>query len=63
MKRHCEVCGIEADDYWMQSYNTGRRTVWLCWECYQTSQREATQSDLHRQQRLYRIHESNKRKR
>lgn len=61
MKRKCDVCGCEADEHWMESYNTGRRTVWLCWECYQSSQREAMLSDLFRQKKLYKINESKKR--
>lgn len=61
MKRKCEFCGLEADDHWMMSYNTGRRTVWLCWECFKNSQREANLSDRHRQQKLYMIHKSKKR--
>ena len=61
MKRRCDICGCEADDHWMQSFNTGRRTLWLCWECYQQSQREATQSDKFRQRKLYKISDSKKR--
>ena len=61
MKRHCDFCGIEADEHWMESYNTGRRTVWLCWECYKNSQYEANKSDLTRQKKLYKIHNSKKR--
>ena len=55
MKRQCDVCGIEADEYWMQTYNTGRRTMWLCWECYQESQRQADLSDLYRGNRLHKM--------
>lgn len=61
MKRTCDVCGAESDEYWMKSFNIGRRTVWLCWECYKASQREATLSDLFRQRKLYKINESKKR--
>lgn len=61
MIRECDVCGTESDDYWMKSFNIGRRTVWLCWECYKASQREATLSDLFRQRKLYKINESKKR--
>lgn len=61
MKRTCEFCGLEADDHWMMSYNTGRRTVWLCWECYKNSQYEANKSDHERQKKLYMIHKSKKR--
>ena len=61
MKRICDICKCEADEYWMFPYNTGRRVMWLCWECYKNSQREATQSDLSRQKKLYMIHKSKKR--
>ena len=61
MKRHCDICGLEADEHWMQSYNTGRKVVWLCWECFKNSQREANLSDRHRQQKLYKIKQSKKR--
>ena len=61
MKRTCDICGLEADEHWMQSYNVGRKTVWLCWECYKNSQYEANKSDLARQKKLYQIHKSKKR--
>ena len=61
MKRHCDFCGIEADEHWVESYNTRRRTGWRCWECYKNSQYEANKSDLTRQKKLYQIHNSKKR--
>ena len=61
MIRECDICKKEQEEKWMQSFNTGRRTIWLCWECYQQSQREATQSDKFRQRKLYKISESKKR--
>jgi hypothetical protein len=61
MKRKCDICGLEADEHWMQSYNVGRKTVWLCWDCYKQSQYEANKSDKHRQQKLYKIYNSKKR--
>ena len=63
MKRTCDICGLEADEHWMQSYNVGRRTMWLCWDCFKNSQYEANKSDKHRQQRLYKMHNSKKRNR
>ena len=63
MKRTCDVCGCEADDYWMVPYNTGRGVKWFCWECWKTSQREANLSDRHRQQKLYKIKKSKERNR
>ena len=61
MKRTCDICGLEADEHWMQSYNTGRKVVWLCWECWKNSQYEANKSDHARQKKLYQIHKSKKR--
>ena len=61
MKRTCEICGLEADEYWMFPFNTGRKSMWLCWDCYKNSQREANLSDRHRQHRLYKINQSKKR--
>ena len=60
MKRRCDVCGIEADDYWMVPYNIGTKTKWLCWECSQTADREADQSDMQRGYQLHKISESKK---
>lgn len=61
MKRTCDICGCEADEHWMQSFNTGRRVMWLCWSCYKQSQYEATKSDMARQKKLYQINNSKKR--
>ncbi len=61
MKRICDICGCESDEYWMKPFNYGRKTVWLCWDCFKNSQREATQSDKFRQRKLYKISESKKR--
>ena len=63
MKRTCDICGLEADEHWMESYNIGAKTVWLCWECYKNSQYEANKSDLSRQKKLYQIHKFKKRNR
>jgi len=43
----------------MRSYNIGRKTLWLCWDCYQASQREATMSDMYRGAKLRKIWISN----
>lgn len=61
MKRICDACGMEADEHWMFPYNTGRKVVWFCWDCYKNSQYEANKSDLARQKKLYKIHSSKKR--
>ena len=55
MKRTCDVCGLEADEYWMFPFNIGSKTKWMCWDCWKNSQREANLSDRHRQQKLYKI--------
>lgn len=55
MKRICDICGCEADEHWMHPYNTGRRVMWLCWECYQESQRQANLSDQYRGNRLHKM--------
>lgn len=61
MKRACDICGCEFDEYWMESYNIGTKTLWCCWDCYKNSQREVLLSEIYRQKKLYKIHESNKR--
>ena len=61
MKHTCDICGLEADEHWMFPYNTGRRVMWLCWDCYKNSQYEANKSDHARQKKLYMIHKSKKR--
>ena len=61
MKRRCDICGLEADEYWMFPFNTGRKSMWLCWDCYKNSQYEANKSDQARQKKLYMIHKSKKR--
>ena len=52
MKRKCDICGCEADDHWMESFNTGRRVIWLCWDCYKNSQYEVMTTEMGRQNRL-----------
>lgn len=61
MKHKCELCGGLFNEFDMMSYNTGRKTVWLCWDCYKNSQYEATKSDLARQKKLYQMHNARKR--
>ena len=63
MIRQCDICGCVADEYWMRSFNTGSRTIWLCWECYQNADREAHLSDLFKGYKLHKISESKKRNR
>ena len=59
MIRDCDICGAEVEEKWMRSYNIGRKTFWLCWDCYQASQREATMSDMYRGAKLRKIWISN----
>lgn len=61
MKRECELCGGLFNELDMMSYNTGRRTAWVCWDCYKKSQYEAAKSEIHRRKRLGRINEERKR--
>ena len=62
MIRNCDNCGCESDDYWMMRFNPGGAgEKWFCWDCFKQSQYEANKSDKHRQQRLYKIHNSKKR--
>ena len=61
MKRTCDICGLEADEHWMQSYNTGRKVVWLCWDCFKKSQYEVIKSGHYRQQKLMKLHNNRKR--
>ena len=61
MKRICDICGIEADEHWMQSFNTGRKVMWLCWDCYKQSQYEVAKSEISRRTKLAKMNESKKR--
>ena len=61
MKRQCDICGLEADEHWMQSYNTGRKVIWLCWDCYKNSQYEVAKSEISRRTKLVKMNESKKR--
>jgi hypothetical protein len=48
MKVECSICGDIYDDYWMMRYDLGSKTVWLCWECYNSGQREAHLNEMRR---------------
>lgn len=61
MKRICDICGCEADEHWMMTYNIGRRTMWLCWDCFKKSQYEVIKSGHYRQQKLMKLHNNRKR--
>ena len=61
MKRFCDICGIEADEHWMMPFNTGRRTMWLCWDCFKNSQYEVNMSKGYTNKKLYSIQQQKKR--
>lgn len=61
MRRTCDICGCESDEHWMESYNIGTKTVWLCWDCYKNSQYEVAKSEIHRRTKLTKINEERKR--
>lgn len=61
MRRQCDICGAESDEYWMVPISTGSKTEWWCAKCYQNADKEAEQSDLIRGYKLHKISESKKR--
>ena len=61
MKRQCDICGLEADEHWMQSFNTGRKVMWLCWDCFKQSQYEVAKSEISRRTKLAKMNQSKKR--
>ena len=61
MRRTCDFCGELFNEFDMMSYNTGRKTAWVCWDCYKKSQHEAAKSEIHRSKRLGKINEERKR--
>ena len=48
----CDICGLEADEYWMFAFNTGTKMVWLCWDCYKRAQREMHSEEISRKKRI-----------
>jgi ribosome-binding protein aMBF1 (putative translation factor) len=61
MIRKCDICGTEADEHKMESYNIGAKTIWLCWDCYKQSQYEVAKSEISRRTKLAKMNESKKR--
>lgn len=61
MQRQCDICGKECNEKLMEHYFTGRKTEWWCWDCWKKAQYQATKSDMHRHQILYKIDQSKKR--
>ena len=61
MIRKCDICGTEADEHRMESYNIGAKTIWLCWGCYKQSQYEVAKSEMSRRTKLAKMSESKKR--
>jgi len=62
MQRQCDICGKEDWDKYMESYCTGSKTVWMCWECYKNAQREATLYDMKQGNRIRKMSEARKKK-
>lgn len=63
MKRKCDICGVEADEHFMESMFTGRKTEWWCWDCWKNAQYEAVKSEMQRQKKLHQLHNSKQRNR
>ena len=61
MKRICDICGAEANEHFMESMFTGRKTEWWCWDCYKQSQYEVAKSEISRRTKLAKMNESKKR--
>lgn len=61
MLTECSNCHEEFEQKDMMSYYAGSKTIWLCWECYLNSQKEANASDRYRQKRLHKIATGKKR--
>lgn len=61
MIRKCDICGTEADEHKMESYNIGAKTIWFCWDCYKQSQYEVAKSEISRRTKLAKMNESKKR--
>lgn len=61
MKRICDVCGAEQNEWLMQPINSGRKTEWWCWDCYLNSQHEAAASDMFRRKKLSKMNNARKR--
>lgn len=63
MKRKCDICGAEANEFDMRSMFTGRKKEWWCWDCWKNAQYEATKSEMQRQKKLHQLHNSKQRNR
>lgn len=61
MKRKCDICGTEQNEWIMEPIFTGRKTEWWCWDCWKKSQYEAVKSEIHRRKTLGKINENRKR--
>lgn len=45
MIRRCEFCGREENEYWMDTYNTGQKQIWVCGRCKRHGIREVNASE------------------
>ena len=61
MKRYCDICGNQADEYWMVKFFTGTGVQYFCWECYKQSQRENHLNEIRRSKLLSRTEQQKKR--
>ena len=61
MTQKCSVCGRECNEQLMESFFTGRKTEWYCWDCYKQSQYEVAKSEIHRRTKLAKINEEKRR--
>ena len=53
MKRVCDICGAEQDERWMVSFSSGRKTHWLCWDCFKIGQYEASMNEFRRRVAIF----------
>lgn len=57
----CSNCGKEEEERWMHQFNIGRKTEWMCHECYKQGQREANLNDKRRSNRIDKLMKQKKR--
>lgn len=57
MTHKCEICGKEFHEWDMRGLNVGRRTKWLCRECYKSGSKDADTIAQIRGERRKKIYE------
>lgn len=60
MNVKCNNCGKEDDVSIMVSFNTGRTTKYLCWECYKLGTSEVHCAEYARRIRISKANEKEK---